>query len=264
MRKNQFFWGLVAIAAGVILLMQTMGILTAAFWPIFWAVMLILLGVWFLVGPRFARPSASEEKLSIPLGSEVDAEITLEHGAGRLEVHALELTGSLLEGSFAGGVEHRQSVEGGTVHLQLQPRRDAYIVPPFDGVNRLDWNLGLAREIPMKLLLKTGASENNLELADLHIGHLKIETGASSTRVTLPAHAGFTRAEIISGAASMEITIPVGVSASITVESGLSSLQIDPQRFPQSGNMYRSPDYDSAGNRVELIIKSGVGSVVVA
>jgi hypothetical protein len=95
------------------------------------------------------------------------------------------------------------------------------------------------------------------------VTELKLKSGASSTQMTLPAHAGHTRAQIESGAASVNVRIPEGVAARIRTRAGLASIQVDTQRFPRSGEYYQSPDYEAAEHRVDLDVQTGVGSVDV-
>ena len=90
-----------------------------------------------------------------------------------------------------------------------------------------------------------------------------METGASSTRLTLPAHAGWTRARVASGAASVEIAVPAGVAARINGQVAVGSLNVDQQRFPRRNGGYESPDFETATHRVELSIEGGVGATVV-
>ena len=93
---------------------------------------------------------------------------------------------------------------------------------------------------------------------------LDIDTGASSTEVTLPANAGNTLVDIDSGAASVKVSIPTGVAARIRVKSGIASVNVDSNRFPrQDGGLYQSADYPTAANRADITIDTGVGSVDV-
>lgn len=262
MRRNQIFWGLVAIIAGTILLLNTLGFITNVFWPFFWASMLILVGIWFLVSPALFRSSAKAEKLDIPAAGVTSAEISFHHGAGRLEVQALELPGNLVSGTFGGGVEHSLSRDGGLLKLKLKAPEDLFIFPG-PGTSPLNWNIGLAREVPLKLVFKTGASENEINLADLLVSAVRIETGASSSHITLPKRAGFTRLEAKAGAAALNINVPEGVAASIEVGGGLAGIDVDTTRFPRTDQGYRSPDYDSAANRVEIRIETGVSAATV-
>ena len=121
----------------------------------------------------------------------------------------------------------------------------------------------LSDTLPLELEIKTGASDNTVDLRDLKLTLFRLDTGASSTELDLPAQAGFTRAEIHSGAASVTVRVPHNVAARIRYQASAASVSIDPLRFPKSGAYYQSQDYESAENKVDLMIETGAGSVDV-
>jgi hypothetical protein len=128
----------------------------------------------------------------------------------------------------------------------------------------LDWDLSLTNEVPLTLKINSGASASVFDLSDLLVTELKLETGASSTEITMPARAGNTIADIETGVSSIKMNIPDGVAARIRVKSGLASVQVNPTRFPRSdGDVYQSPDYATASNRTNITIEAGVGSVEI-
>jgi len=127
----------------------------------------------------------------------------------------------------------------------------------------LDWNVGLNPDIPLDLVFETGASKSRIDLSALKVTELTIRTGASSTELVLPEKAGHTRARISSGAASVEVRVPVGTAARIRGTMGLGSLNVDGQRFPRKDSVYESDGFAAAENTVELDIEGGVGSVSV-
>ncbi len=264
MRSGRIFWGLIAILAGIALLMNTLGLIRVNFWAIFWPGLLIAAGLWFLIAPRFVRdlPEGEVEKINLPLGNIQSADIELEHGAGRLSVHALELGGELVAGSFGHGVKVDFEPDRVPAKLTIKSKIEPLIIP---GIERghLDWDLGLARNLPLNLRLKSGASDSELDLQDLLVQRLRIETGASSTRVTLPAQVNFADVEVESGVAAVVIIVPQGVAARIRVESGLSGINVDTLRFPKTGDTYESADFATAQYRADIRIESGVGSVEV-
>jgi hypothetical protein len=184
------------------------------------------------------------------------------HGAGRLEVYSSNAIGVLAEGDFTGGLEHSSRLEGNTLEVKMSPPQQ---VVPFDWLpgSTLNWSFGLSRDILLSLDCETGASESRLDLRDLRLTELRLKTGASSTSIDLPANAGYTRLFVESGAASINITVPEGVAARIQTKGGLSSIQVDTQRFPQMGSVYQSVDYETAANKVDMDIQMGVGSVSI-
>lgn len=261
MKRSSIFWGVVVILVGGVLLLQTLGVLGSNAWGIFWAMLLIAVGLWFLLGfKRFGAKELETQQFSIPLDGAREVELELNHGAGRLGVHALGGSAMLLEGSFTGGVEQSVSRSGQYARVKLSAPTEVFI--PSVRMHGLTWDIGLTREATLNIILHTGANETDLDLTELMVGSLRIETGASSTMVRLPSRAGFTKVEAKTGAASLEMRVPEGVAARIHTSSGLAGISIDTGRFPSTGkDSYESSDYASATNRVEISVETGVGSV---
>jgi len=269
MRKSNVFWGVIILLAGVLLLLDTLNIIPSGWGSLFWPLLLVFLGLWFLLAPRGSRRWESggmvtegAQKVEIALENSTEAEVEINHGAGRLEVHAGPDPAMLLSGSFDESLRHSVRREAFKAFVKLDADGTVF-VPPMIGSHGIHWNMGLAKGIPLSLRLHTGANETVLDLRDLQVTDLRIETGASSTRVDLPAAAGMTRVKVEGGAASVDFTVPQGVAARIRVDSGLSGVNIDTLRFPQTGNVYQSADYDTAVNKIELTAEMGAGSVSV-
>jgi hypothetical protein len=134
---------------------------------------------------------------------------------------------------------------------------------PFLGPRtQLDWDVALNPQIPTALTLNVGANKSMLDLRDMNITDLKLETGASDTHLTLPARGRF-RADPDLGASSLEVTVPDGLSARIRASIGAASLKVDEVRFPRNGSYYQSPNYNSAVNTVDMTIDAGAASIKV-
>jgi hypothetical protein len=258
MTRRGLFWGSVILLLGVLLLLQTLGILSFNVWPIFWALFLIFLGVWFLLRSR-SRGQFTTESLSIPRNGAVQASVEIQHGAGRLIVGALTGGDALLEGSFTGGVS--QVVQpGAQMRVKLNPNPDFRVDFPWNWPEGLRWDVRLTRDIPLDLIFRTGAGESEIDLTDLDVKSVRLKTGASSSRLMLPARAGRTRAEVKGGLASVNMIVPQGVAARIQLQTGLTGNNIDTNRFPLVGGVYQSSDYDSAVNKVDIFVEGGMGS----
>ena len=262
MNIRRVYWGIVLILLGVLGLGVTMGWFTNVnIWALIGPFFLITLGIWFLIRPRGAnyhehhgRHSQQLAADSVPLDDAQEAEIIFEHGAGKLTITGGAKDGILVEGGFYGGFKKKTSRSGSLLKVNLEGEYGF----PDEGP---DWDLKLSNSVPMKLSLQTGASEVICDLTDLKVKEIKLDTGASSSRITLPSKARYTLLDIDSGAASIDLTVPEGVAGSIKVDAALMKTTIDEKRFPFNGERYVSPDYETAENKVEIKIDSAVGSV---
>jgi hypothetical protein len=263
MNRSNFFWGFILIMAGALFLLANLGLLPVDVWLIIWPLIVIAFGIWLLVGVFFKRGRREPERAVIPLEGAVGGRIIFKHGGGRLFVGGNADPGSLVSGSFGGGVDYRTRRINGDleVDLRMKENRDLFFFG-WPGES-FEWRVNLNNEIPLMLHFKTGASESQIDLSELQVKNLKLETGASSSSLTLPANAGFTRVRIESGVASVKVNIPQSAAARISVESGLSEVKVDKNRFVSMGKIYQSPDYDSSPNKIDLEVETGVGSVSI-
>jgi hypothetical protein len=265
MHRNRLFWGLVLILLGTLFLLQTMGVLAWSVWAYFWPLVLILLGAWILLRPRVAGKKTLEtETLAIPLQGAAEAAVEFNHGAGRLLVSDGAAADQLLEGTFVGGVNHSISQEGSLARVKLSA--DVVFTPldiPWAGEEGLRWDVKLSNAVPLSLTFHTGAGENRINLRELNVRQVVLETGASSTEMTLPALSPFCRVIVRAGAASVVLRVPEGVAGRIELDSGLVGSKIDPQRFPFNGSTYETPGYDLAERRVEIKVEAGLGSIEI-
>jgi hypothetical protein len=126
----------------------------------------------------------------------------------------------------------------------------------------MDWEVGITRRVPVSLELDAGANRAELDLSDLTVPDLRVNTGASETSITLPAQ-GRTRAVVVCGAASVRIRVPERTPARIAVRAGVMSVRVDETRFPKGVDGYRSSDFDDAGDGIDLSIEGGAASVEV-
>ncbi len=266
MRSSRLFWGLLILMVGVILLLEPLGILPEGSnaWKFIWPSVIILLGIWMLVIPTIYRGKKLDvETLSIPLDGAREARVRLKHGAGRMRVSSEADDQVLAAGEFGGGIDQSLHRDGDSVRLKLRTPSQVYPFPGSVNFEGLNWKVSLNRTIPIRLDVDSGASDTVLDLSELKITELNVETGASSTEINLPTDAGFTRVSIESGAASVVIRVPEQVSARISVESGLAGINIDSRRFPRIGRVYESPDFEQAVNKAEIMVKTGVGSLEI-
>ncbi len=259
MNRGNILWGIVLIAVGALFLADTLsggrvdaGALVGQWWPL----LIVLVGVAILL--EAAWPSRREAgELSLPLQGASQANVRIEVGAGRLAIGPAA-PGHVVDGTFEGGVRHDVSRDG-AVRLRLDPQGWW----PGAGWRGYAWRVGVTREVPLALWVQCGASTNDLDLGDLRLADLHLETGASETRILLPRAAGATTMRIGAGAATVRISVPQGVAIRMTTTMALGHASVDTRRFPPSGTGYASPDWTTATNRVDIAFEGGLGSLFV-
>lgn len=266
MNVFRLFMGILIVLLGIMLLLNTFGILTVNAWQLFWPLALVLFGVWMLFKPAFLRKGGSGiENIDLPLESAVAMRLKLKHGAGRLNLEAAPAgSAAALSGTFVGGVDYDSYMHGSEKKVTLRTPSDAFWdFIPTAGHEGLSWDVKINRDVPLALDINSGASESNLDLSSLNLKELEISTGASSTQVILPASAGYTHMKDGSGAASVKIRVPEGVAGRFYIRHGMAGINVDGMRFPFTGNCYETPGFDACPNRVEAEIETGVGSVEI-
>jgi hypothetical protein len=204
------------------------------------------------------------------------AAVTLRFGAGQLDVGPLlnagadDLASMTYDGPPGAAPDSEYSVSNGVGRLQYQVSgRGASGFLPFVGnrggspASRLDVNL--RPDLPLSLTVQTGATQARLDLSQLRVSSLDVSLGAADTWVRLPENAGSTTAHFSGGATSLTLEIPNGVAAQIRTRGGLNTVSVDQSRFPAAGaDVYRSPDYATAQNKVDITVETGVSTIRVS
>lgn len=251
MRNGTLFWGAVLILLGMLMLLGAM--------EYFWPIVLIVVGGWILAGAYF-RTSGKSESVAVDLQGAHEVSLKLNHGAGRLNVTGGASMGKALEGECTEGVRVNSHRAGDKldVRVSADPMHVSFVMTP----RGLDWNLRLSNEVPFTLELETGANQSVVDLREVRVTRLNVQTGASSTDITLPA-SGHVTAEAHVGAAELKLRVPQGVAGRIRSQSGLAEIDVDRNRFPYLNGVYESPDFGTNPNRVDISIEAGVGKVSV-
>jgi hypothetical protein len=220
-----------------------------------WVYALIVIGViiaalWALKRSDF--PGArTTETISQPITA-ASAEITL----GKLIDGTLELNGN-------DRLERELATRDGVQIVRLEAVTGGVNIGVSDLVNRNDlgWKIGLAPKLPIKLRVKVGVGVGNLELTELSVTDLTVNSGVGQMTVVLPA-SGKVTARIEGGIGELNVIIPRGMLAQIRASNGLGEVSVSGD-FERSGDVYTSSGFASASDRVLLTVKGGVGGVTV-
>ena len=264
MKIRSVFWGGLFMLAGVLLLASNLNILRVNVWELIWPTFIIAMGVWTLWAAKQGTEAMEIEEVTIPLDGIAQAKMSIGFGAGQVKVDNSATAGNLLSGSFIGGLNKTLRRQDDAAELELKPADADFIqvIMPWAWGAR-EWKLGLNDQVEWHLEIETGASDLRMDLSNLRVVDLNIDTGASNTEITLPANAGHTHVDVDGGAASIVLSIPEGVAARIQIDSGLAAISVDKNRFPRVGEYYKSSDYETAVNKMDINADFGAGSLSI-
>ena len=258
MKRDNIFWGVALVLLGGLFLLQQMGIIRNVFTYI-WPLALILFGGWMILSV-FWKPASSEEHFDIALQNAKNVRYKFSHGAGQFEIKGGAPLGKALVGSSAAGMNEHTHLDGDRLEVRIEAGA-SFI--PFVGPSNGVWGFQLTQEVPCTINVETGASQLDMDLTNVLASQIRLQTGASSSNVTLPARGAFIL-DLEAGAASIDIRVPEGVAARVRIKEGLTSMNVNTGRFPQlDSRMYQSSDYDTNPNRAEINVEAGLGSITI-
>jgi hypothetical protein len=294
-RRVSLIGPLLLIGIGIVLLLNTLGIVEWSIWWTLlrlWPILIIaagldlLLGRYSIWGPLLAAllvvgvavgalwlsernvlggRGVQGQEVRQPLEGTTEATVVIEPGIGTLRIEALPESAILVQGTVAldenEELEEAYTTEGGKATYELRSQQHEW--GPFfpDFGDRRTWDLGLSPAPVLELRANLGLGEARLDLTDLRLGDLQTEMGLGFTEVTLPSEGRF-QARIDSAIGQMVVIIPENMAARVSVDSGLT-VRLMPEGYQKVGDVYTSPGYETADERVELHVSQAIGVLEV-
>jgi hypothetical protein len=282
------------IAAGLIFLLNNLGILSYSIWILLlqiWPVLLIAIGIDLLVGRRSVwgallsfvlivaliggaiwlvavqQPyglSPASETVVQPLDEATTADVTLIPAVGSVRVGSFTSPTLLLDSSLqplpGEQIVHSSALQGSTEILTIRSSGIS-----AGSVGRLgsgyNWDVHLNNRVPATLHIQFGIGQANLDLTDQPLNSLDFSGGIGQFSVDLPSQ-GHYAAKISGGFGQLVVSVPPGMEARIHVSAALAGRSIS-SRFQPEGDYFVSSGYGTGDNRADLDLTMGFGSLVV-
>ncbi len=294
-RRGSLIGPIILIGLGLVFLFNNLGILSWDVWDIlvrFWPILLIAIGLDILIGRRsilgsllavavtlvvvgaglwlitsqaVPGPALTYETIDQPLESATLADVAIGFGTGALRIGVSPEGSSLVAGKIALGQGERLVRDfhksGDTAVFTL--RSEGFTAFPYFGRWNADklWDLRLSPEVPLRLNINTGVGESTLDMERLNLTELDLHAGIGKVTLTLPAH-GQMQTTINGGIGEVVVRIPAAMAARVHATAGLGNSQVA-GNYQRQGDVYVSPGYDTAENRVDLEVKGGIGKITV-
>ena len=288
---------LLLICAGVLFLLNNMGVLPWSVWETLgrlWPLILIAIGLDLIIGRRnpfvsvllvlavlaaggafdyynggFATSGDfTRAPLLVPLNNARSADVRVDLGVGNLSLGSLEGdTGALATGTLEylvnrGAPRQGVSENGNIAKVEISESSEGWNFGWFGGRSP-SWEINLNERVPMDLHVDSGTGNTTLALERLQLTSLTVDAGTGNASITLPSQAKDISVEIDGGTGNLEVFVPDKVEAHIEIDSGIGNTNVD-SRFSKRGeDTYESSGYATATNKVTIKINHGVGNVNV-
>lgn len=259
MQRSAIVWGSLLILLGGLFLLERLGYVTLELWPLLLPMTFIGIGLSIVLNAIGHHEELKVEHLTMELKGAESADIHFHFCGGELVVGGAAAPAELLAGTFIGGVQYK-ALDKGDSRIQLKLRLTD---SGHDGGNR-EWRVALNPDLPLKLRFKTDGCKGVVDVGDMQVSELAFKVRAGEMDVALPTGAGFTKASITGNQSSFVLRIPEGVAASIRGTSILDEGESGDVRFLPVGDRFESPGYETAVNRIEIVVDVTAGSVKIA
>lgn len=194
--------------------------------------------------------------------SATSVKVQIEIGAGELGIQSG--ANSLMDATFRYNVdEWKPKVDyhesGGQGELSVTQQGEK--IPVGNQVIN-EWDILLSNDIPLDLVIHTGAGNSDLSLSNLRLNRLEIETGAGVTTIDLTGSwEQDLNVSIQGGVGELIVSLPSETGVRVQMNSALVS--VSTSGLEKDGSAYINQAYGMTDNTITLEIDAGVGSVVL-
>lgn len=286
---------LLLIGAGVLFLLNNLGIVDSAVWGSLWRLWplaLVAVGLDMFFGRR--RPWLSTlivlvvlgasvallffggfasgrdlrtYNLSVPLSGAKSANIEIDFGIGQLNVDSTASSEDLATGDL------QYYSNSGTPNVSLDRNvdradltisaNDGFHFGFFGSAQPPRWNIYLNPTVSTSLKADLGTGNTNLELSNTKLTGLSVNGGTGNATITFPQPTGQTSVTIDGGVGNLTLHIPEGTEARITVDSGIGNVNVDDRFTKQPEDTYASGGYSAATNKLDISVAAGIGNITI-
>ncbi len=280
--KKAHFMGWALIVIGLAILLSSLGIIQISYFILllkYWPIILIIIGLamifrmkWIanilglllifgltlsLIAPHSNSAESIEINESVYSSKEIkSANLELEYGAGNIMIGQDENT-KILDYSIKTNNNSLPKIDydiiGSKLDFKIQKSKiKSDLIDTADD----SWTIFLSDEITYDIDLKYGAVNSNIDLSELKVKELSIDSGACKSEIKFGNYP--TTVEINTGASSNIFTFPKNIGVKIIFDGGLSSTDFD--GFLKTGHEYTTENYEESQDHIEIKISAGLAS----
>jgi hypothetical protein len=197
-----------------------------------------------------------------PLQTE-ECKLNLDMGATKLTVDSH--TDKLFDASLGNLVKCTKSEgnNGKNVNINVKSKsmtfKDLEELEKYAGAES---RLHLNKDVLWNIDLDTGIMSSDLDLSDIKVQKLKVETGLSRVKIYLGSYD--TKINMEADLSKVDLILPDDTGMKIKFDGAMSSTNINGSGWTEDDDWHYSPDYDSKKYKIEAEIEINMGKLNVS
>lgn len=272
-RYGRFIWPLLIVAAGVMILagrgsravLLTI-LIVVAMVALLWPLAFLVAGPgYFIEDIQHRSIPVDQVTVAVPRDPSVIAARLVATGG----IADVAITGGsrehLVSGTVTGALTRPEvswHVAGNKAEVLLDAPVGNFLMPRSRPRMLLHTSLQLHDSIPWELQLELGASRVDIDLRDVTVSGLELNTGAAKIDAVFGDLMDGARIKVAAGAGEISLTFPRTVGVELRVAGAFGTRHLaDFSRLDD--DTYRSNNWEQAGKRIHVHVDAGVHSLNV-
>ncbi len=283
MKTRHFKLGMTLLLIGLIILLNQLALLNTSFWTYFnstWPVLIIMSGIFYIFKHKKLGYTFLILTILLWMTSGIIGENNYKSNYTNTFNQKIDIPENItlanLELDFSVGKLNLESSNESIISNQINTNNNK--LPNLEYVfknNRLDatfernsnyqfkksydesWNMKLDSSLIYDLNLDLGVSNSIINLTNLKVKNLEIQSGVSEINVIFGNYS--TTAYIDVGVTNLNLSFPKNKGVKIMLDSGLQNINL--QGFIKQNNYYINEDYDEINENININLDAGVSKI---
>lgn len=223
--RGPWLWPLALAIVGVLLLLDNFLLLGDLNPTLLWPLLVVLAGANILLQGDLLS-SRQGKTFGITRGSVEAAALEISAGEIDVNVRSLRREGRLIAGQFAADARPYMQVDNTQAFIKMERASTPWL-------SFVDWEMGLARDLPWQIYISTHLGQVNLDLSEVIVQEVVVGTGFGDIRLTCP-YESLGPIRLHSTLGTIQVVTPHGHQVIITANEGtFFKIHADPARYFQ-------------------------------
>lgn len=187
------------------------------------------------------------------------ANLDIDYGGGQLELSPG--TTDIIKAQFSQGEIQKNIVASDQVLKIGLIQSDNHW--PIGQITPNHWRMQISPNLFWNLNIKAGAIDGAIDLTGIPLRQLNCDLGAGNMDFILSNNGPNGRVQITAGASSIKLEIREDTGVTIKMGGALNTSNLDKLGWTKDGDLYQSPNYNEAANKIDCDIQLSAGNLEV-